>query len=400
MLIVQKFGGTSVANLERIKASSSIVNSSLKMGHKVIVVVSAMAKETDRLIELYKSLVGNHTEDSKDLLAEMDFILSTGEQTSAGLFAASLLTSGIKARSLTGFSAGILTNGEYGRAKIENIIQDKILDLVNSGITPVICGFQGYFLEEERVTTLGRGGSDTSAIAIAAAVKADKCEIYKDVDGVFTADPNVVLDAEKLPKLSYNAVMEITSGGAKVLEARSTNFALKYNVKTELLSSFNPKNEGTIIVEENINENAEIYNISKEEKEDLFSIPLEKKNEMFDLLQQSNIRFNFLSMDEKMINFLILKKDIEKVKKMLNGFTGFNVVSNVIKISIVGCFLSGDNIFFRALNVLEKEKMNLIFSLSSESKIVLILKDIVASEVLNLLHKNLPFKKRVKQENV
>ncbi len=242
-LIVQKYGGTSVGNVERIKAVAERVVRTVKEGNRVVVVVSAMSGETDKLIGLANQLSPQPGE------REMDMLLSSGERVTSALTAMAIEALGSKAISLTGRQAGIITDTVHTKARIERIHGDRISKALEEGYVVVIAGFQGVTEGSTDVTTLGRGGSDLSAVAIAAAVKADLCEIYTDVDGVYTTDPNIVPEARKLQKISYEEMLELASLGAKVLQTRSVEFAMKYNVPVVVRSSFN-NNPGTLVVEE------------------------------------------------------------------------------------------------------------------------------------------------------
>lgn len=242
MLIVQKYGGTSVANIERIKAVAERVSKTAKEGNKVVVVVSAMAGETDKLIGLAHQVCSDPPE------REMDLLLSSGERVTAALTAMALYGLGHKAIALTGRQMGIITDAVHTKARIEKIIATRAVKALEEGYIVVVAGFQGI-TEDEDVTTLGRGGSDLTAVAIAAALNADLCEIYTDVDGVFTADPNIAPNARKLDKISYEEMLELASLGAKVLQTRSVEFAMKYNVPVVVRSSFN-WNPGTLVTKE------------------------------------------------------------------------------------------------------------------------------------------------------
>ncbi len=242
MLIVQKYGGTSVANLERIRKVAERVASYKRRGDDLVVVVSAMAGETDRLINLAKAITPNPP------LRELDMLVSTGEQVTASLLAITLQSIGYKAISFLGFQVPIYTNELFTKARIKDIKIDKIKKELDEGKIVVVAGFQGV-TEKGDITTLGRGGSDTTAVALAAALKADLCEIYTDVEGVYTADPRVVPNARKLSKISYEEMLEMASSGAKVLEMRSVELAMIYKVPLVVRSSFNYE-EGTLIIEE------------------------------------------------------------------------------------------------------------------------------------------------------
>ena len=238
-LIVQKYGGTSVGNPERIKNVAQRVLATQQAGNQVVVVVSAMSGVTDSLIKLAKEV---HAEPPE---REMDVLLATGEQTTIALLAMALQGLGAKAASLTGAQAGIVTFGLHTKAKIANITPKRVHELLDSGHAVIIAGFQGE-TPDGHITTLGRGGSDLSAIAIAAAVKADVCQIYTDVDGVYTADPRIIPDAKKILEISYDEMLEMAALGSKVMQARSVEFAKKFNVVFEVRSSFN-NNPGTIV---------------------------------------------------------------------------------------------------------------------------------------------------------
>jgi aspartate kinase len=242
MLIVQKYGGTSVANPIRIKAVAERVVETMNEGHEVVVVVSAMSGETDKLINLANQVSSNPPE------REMDILLSSGERVTTALTAMAVMELGKKAVALTGRQAGIITDTVHTKAKIERITGDRIRKALDAGACVVIAGFQGV-TENEDVTTLGRGGSDLSAVAIAAALEADMCEIYTDVDGVYTTDPNIVPEARKLGKISYEEMLELASLGAKVLQTRSVEFAMKHQVPLLVRSSFN-NNPGTLVIKE------------------------------------------------------------------------------------------------------------------------------------------------------
>ena len=244
MLVVQKYGGTSVGSLERIRAVARRVSEAARTGAKVAVVVSAMSGETDRLIRLAMEIADRPGE------REMDLLLSSGERVSAALTAIALGHMGVRARSFTGRQCGIITDEMHTRAKIEKISAGRLMRTLDAGEVAVVAGFQGISGSTDGdVTTLGRGGSDLTAVALAAALKADLCEIYTDVEGVYTADPNIVPEARKLEKISYEEMLELASLGAKVLQTRSVEFAKKYAVPLVVRSSFNDM-PGTYISKE------------------------------------------------------------------------------------------------------------------------------------------------------
>src|SRR5215213_8214405 len=241
-LIVQKYGGTSVGNSERIKNVATRVAKYRAQGDQIVVVVSAMSGVTDGLIKLAKEIMALPSE------REMDMLLATGEQTTIALTAMALHALNVEAVSLTGAQAGIVTDGVHTKAKIQNITPKQVHSMLDSGKVVIVAGFQGQTIEGQ-ITTLGRGGSDLTAIALAAALKADLCQIYTDVDGVYTADPRIVPTAKKLPEIAYDEMLELASSGAKVMQSRSVEFAKKFGVVFEVRSSLND-NPGTIVKEE------------------------------------------------------------------------------------------------------------------------------------------------------
>ena len=245
-LIVQKYGGTSVANPERIRNVARRVARYKAMGHQIIVVVSAMSGETNRLIALAKEIMPEPDP------RELDVMISTGEQVTIGLTALALMELGIKAKSYTGAQVRILTDAAHTKARILDIDDHKIKQNLNDGYVVVVAGFQGAD-EFGNITTLGRGGSDTTGVALAAALKADECQIYTDVDGVYTTDPRVVPEARRLKSITFEEMLELASQGSKVLQIRSVEFAGKYKVKLRVLSSFEDEGDGTLITFEEAN---------------------------------------------------------------------------------------------------------------------------------------------------
>lgn len=240
--LVMKFGGTSVADLDRIRNAALRVKREVDAGNEVAVVVSAMAGTTNQLVAWCSSLSPLY--DAR----EYDAVVATGEQVTAGLMAIALQTLGVDARSWMGWQIAVETDGQHGKARINDIEGDELITRLKSGQVPVVAGFQGIG-PDNRVTTLGRGGSDTSAVALAAALKADRCDIYTDVDGIYTTDPRIVAKARKLAKITYEEMLELASVGAKVLQTRSVELAMKERVRVQVLSSFTDA-PGTMVVDE------------------------------------------------------------------------------------------------------------------------------------------------------
>src|SRR5438552_8360621 len=325
-LIVQKYGGTSVGNTERIKNVAARVADYRRRGEQVVVVVSAMSGVTDNLIKLAKEIMPLPNE------REMDVLLATGEQTTIALSAIALHALGLPAVSLTGAQAGIVTDGVHTKAKIQNITPKKIHELLDAGNVVIVAGFQGQTIEGQ-ITTLGRGGSDLTAIALAAALKADLCQIYTDVDGVYTADPRIVPGARKLKEISYDEMLELASLGAKVMQSRSVEFAKKFGVVFEVRSSLND-NPGTIVKEETARmEDVVIRGVSLDKnqaKVTLVAVP-DKPGvaaRIFKTLGDAAINVDMIvqnishgaGMPSTDISFTLDKPDLLKATKVLEGF--------------------------------------------------------------------------------
>lgn len=346
-LIVQKYGGTSVGNIERIKAVAARVVRTAREGNQVVVVVSAMSGETDKLISLAHQISATPNE------REMDMLLSSGERVTSALTAMAVEALGHKARAMTGRQAGIFTDTVHTKAKISRIMGDRIRKELDGGNIVVIAGFQGVTEGESEVTTLGRGGSDLSAVAVAAAVKADLCEIYTDVDGVYTTDPNIVPEARKLQKISHEEMLELASLGAKVLQTRSVEFAMKYKVPVVVRSSFND-NPGTLVVEEDRDmEDVVVSGIAYDKNQakiTLINVP-DKPGiaaKIFETIAGSNIVVDMIvqniSSDGRLadISFTVPKTDARKAVEVTEslakgmGVQKVDMREDISKISVVG----------------------------------------------------------------
>jgi aspartate kinase len=382
MIIVQKFGGTSVGSLEKIKHSASIVKKSILQNKKIVVVVSAIAGQTDELMSKFASITNNSILD-KSLLAERDSVVSTGEQVCAGLFAGYLRTIGVNARSFNGFQAGIFTDRNFSNAKIKEINIDLIKKCLELNMTPVITGFQGYCLKQNRSTTLGRGGSDTSAIAIAAALKAEKCEIYKDVDGILTGEPKIIKNYKKIDNLEYSRMIEFSSSGAKVIETRAVQFGAKYNIPINVLSTFS-NSTGTLITNE-INEKAKITGVS-----------LSSNNLLFVLISTIPLKKEIQNIEDQFPIYKILS--IESLQQNQNKFTILlpsterNNIPNHIQIkiiSITGYFLKSDKILNKVINLLDDFEIKQISITATETKISIIVPFNANNEIADKIHQEL-----------
>lgn len=396
-LIVQKYGGTSVADLERIKNVARRVIRTKNEGHQVVVVVSAMAGETDKLINLAKQITPFPDE------RELDVLISTGEQVSIALLTIALKSMGCDAKSYLGFQIKIATDSAFGKARIIGVESNRIFEDIKEGKVVVIAGFQGVD-EEDNITTLGRGGSDTTAVAIAAALKADICEIYTDVDGVYTTDPNIYPKARKLSKISYEEMLEMASLGAKVLQIRSVEFAKKYNVPIHVRSSFND-NPGTIVCEEDEDMERVIvsgvtYN-KNEAKIEVMRVPdvpgvaaklfkpIAEANIVVDMIiQTSSAEKGFAD-----VAFTVPKTDFPNalniVKETVKEIGGKEVIydENIAKVSIVGVGMrSHSNVAAQMFSALAKEGINIHMISTSEIKISCVIDSKYTELAVRALH--------------
>jgi aspartate kinase len=396
-LVVQKYGGTSVGDPERIKNVARRVLHTKNQGHQVVVVVSAMAGETDKLLRLAQQVTPNPDE------RELDVLVSTGEQVSIALLAISLKALGCDAKSYLGFQIKIATDSAFGKARITAIESEKIRDDLKNGRIVVVAGFQGVD-EAGNITTLGRGGSDTTAVAVAAALKADVCEIYTDVEGVYTTDPNVCSKARKLTKISYDEMLEMASLGAKVLQIRSVEFAKKYNVPIHVRSSFND-NPGTIVCEEGremerVVVSGVTYN-KNEAKIEAMRLPDVPgvAAKLFKPIADANIVVDMIiqtSSTEKGyadVAFTVPKSDFVKtlqiVKETLRVIGGKEVVAdeNIAKVSIVGVGMrSHSSVATQMFSALAKEGINIHMISTSEIKISCIIDSKYTELAVQALH--------------
>ncbi len=378
-LIVQKYGGTSMGNLERIKNVARRVAAAKDAGNDVVVVVSAMSGETDRLLKLANDISSNPDE------RELDMLVSTGERVSIALLAMALIDMGYKARSFTGRQVGIITDSAHTKARIEKITAERIKEALEEGIIPIVAGFQGID-EKSDVTTLGRGGSDTTAVALAAALKADMCDIYTDVDGVYTSDPNIVPNARKIDKISYEEMLEMASLGAKVLHSRSVEFAAKYNVPLRVLSSFS-NNSGTLVTKEDKDmEQEAVSGVTYDKnasKISLIGVPDKPgiAGRIFGAISDANIIVDMIIQNISQgeltdISFTVPKGDAKKavdiMKKMTKEIGASDVLLNpdIAKVSIVGVGMrSHSGVAAKMFATLAKEGINIMMISTSEIKI-------------------------------
>ncbi len=396
-LIVQKFGGTSVADADRIKAAASKIIKTHQEGNQVIVIVSARGKTTDELLKMAFEIC-----DAPDT-RELDMLVSTGEQISISLMAMAIHSLGYPAISLTGGQVGIRTDNSYTKARIVNIDTTKIDEELKKGNIIIVAGFQGIDIDAN-ITTLGRGGSDTTAVAIAAKMKADLCEIYTDVDGIYTADPRNVPDAKKLEKISYDEILELASLGAKVMHPRSIEFAKKYNVPIFVRSSFN-NTPGTLICKE-VPEMEDVLvsgaTLSKNDaKITIRSIP-DKPGQaanLFHEIAKNNINVdmiiqNISAQGHTDVTFTVPKDDLalaikmsENIAKTINAG---EVLSDdkIAKLSIVGIGMrSHTGIAEKMFSSLGEEKVNIQMISTSEIKVSCIIDEENSDNALLAIHK-------------
>jgi aspartate kinase len=395
-LIVQKYGGTSVGNPERIRNVANRVARWKKEGHHVVVVVSAMSGVTDGLIKLAKEVCAEPSE------REMDMLLSTGEQTTIALTAMALHGLGVAAASLTGAQAGIVTDGGHTKAKIANITPKKVHDLLNAGNVVIVAGFQGQD-QEGAITTLGRGGSDLTAIALAAALKADVCQIYTDVDGVYTADPRLVPNAKKIQELSYDEMLEMAALGSKVMQARSVEFAKKFKVVFEVRSSFND-NAGTIIKEETkAMENVVLRGVSLEKNQAKITIAAVPDKpgvaaKIFSTLAQAQLNIDMIvqNVSEKGttdLTFTLNKDDLAKARKVIDplvkelGASGMKAQEGISKLSVVGIGMrSHSGVAAKLFQALSESGVNVQMISTSEIKISVVIDEGLGAQATQAVH--------------
>ena len=395
-LVVQKFGGTSLANIERIQAVANLIEQTVKSGKEVVAVVSAMAGETQRLIDLAKEV------QSEPDPREYDALISSGEQVSVALLAMALKEKNFLSKSYTAFQLGLKTNEIHGKARI-NSIDTRILHKdLKKGIVPVITGFQGIN-EFGDITTLGRGGSDTSAVALAVALDANECQIYTDVDGVYTTDPRVYDKAKRIDKLSFEEMLELSSLGAKVLQIRSVEFASKFNMPIRVLSSFN-KGEGTLIDKEDENlEEALISGVTHTKNDSKLIIrqvpdvpgiaakilsPISKEGIEVDVIVQ-NVA------EDKTTDFTFTVKDEEadKAAKILNdlsdelGGGSVELAKEISKVSVVGVGMkSHAGVAAKMFSALADKNINIDMISTSEIKISVVVSRENAEDAVKALH--------------
>jgi aspartate kinase len=395
-IIVQKFGGTSVGSEERIAAVAKIVKEASK-NNPIVVVVSAMSGETNRLIKLAKSFGDNPSK------REFDALVSTGEKVSAALLAMALQQIDVPAKSYSASQISMRTTDSYSKAKILDVDGNKIQETLDAGIVPIITGFQGI-TESGDVTTLGRGGSDTTAVAIAAQLGAERCDIYTDVDGIYTTDPRVVPEAKKIDVITMEEMLEMAGQGAKVIQIRAVEFANKYNVPVRVLSSFEPGNGTLISLEEKNMENGLVSGIAFQKDQVKFTLhgvsdtpgmaygilgPLSDANIEVDVIVQ-NVSVN----GKTDFTFTVSKEDESMAAEVINGlkssleFDDLLIDSSIAKVSLVGVGMrSHAGIASTAFKALSETGINIQMISTSEIKITIVIDENETDTAVTSLHK-------------
>ena len=395
-LIVQKYGGSSVTNAEAIKKAASKVIKTKEEGNQVVVVVSAMGSRTDELIKLATELT-----DSPEP-REMDMLLSTGERETMSLMAMYLKNQGHDAISLTGSQAGILTTSKHGQAEIEEITGDRVKEGIESGKVVIVAGFQGFNRNTREITTLGRGGSDATAVALAAALNADICEIYTDVQGVFTSDPRIVKGAKLIKEITYEEMLEMSSSGAKVLMARSVEFGRRYNIPIKVSSTFTEE-EGTV-VKDKVMEQAIISGVTHNDREIKFTLfgvpdqpgiaakvfkPLSEMGVNVDMIVQNVSKENKsdISFTAPYDHMSIVQKTLNPVVKELGG-EGLDTDKDIARVSLIGAGMKSESgTASKMFETLGQEQINIKMISTSPIRISCVIDKKNVKKALKVLHK-------------
>ena len=393
-----KFGGTSVANIDRIKNVADIIKSKKKDSVKLVVVVSAMAGVTNDLVEKSKAISKNFSDE------EYDVLLSTGEQVTAAFLAASLKDKDIQARSMLAWQIPIVTEGQHKNSRILSINSKSIINYLNMDYVVVVPGFQGI-TEKMRISTIGRGGSDASAVALAKALNADLCEIYTDVEGIFTTNPEICEKAKKIEKISYDEILEMSSLGAKVMQSSSVQKAMMNDVEVFVKSTFSPNKSGTQILSENkisydqvitgvaySKDDAKITLIGVKDKPGVASAifkPLNDQNILVDMIVQN------ISADSKKtdVTFTVKRDDMDKAKKIIENLKKDIIFENLLtdkkvsKVSIVGAgMITHPGVAYKMFNALSSQNINILVISTSEIRISVLVDDKNAEPAVKILH--------------
>jgi aspartate kinase len=403
-LVVQKFGGTSVANIDKIRNVAAKVIREKKAGNEVVVVLSAMSGETDRLIALAHQATESPNE------REYDALISTGEQVTVTLLAMVLNSMGYRAKSFLGFQVKFLTDNAHKKARIQIVSTERINKELKQGTVVVVAGFQGID-KEDNITTLGRGGSDTSAVALAAVLNADQCDIYTDVDGVYTTDPNICNKARRLDKISYDEMLEMAMTGAKVLQPRSVEMAKKYDVPVYVKSTFSDEG-GTLVTKEDLDMEREVLSGITYDRDQakitvihvpdkpgvaakLFT-PLSEQNIMVDMIIQNASLEGFTD-----LTFTVSKKDLKDAEKIIRqtaetiGAKNVEVDDQVSKVSIIGVGMASHaGVAAKMFSALADEGINIMMISTSEIKISCIIQRKYTELAVMVLHDTFGLEKK------
>ncbi len=395
-LIVQKYGGTSVGDLERIQNVAKRIAKCVQTGTSLVIVVSAMTGETDHLTQMAEKIT------AKPNQREMDMLLSTGERVSIALLAMALQELGLSAQSFTGRQVGILTDSTHAQARIQEIQADRLEKALKEGIIPVVAGFQGINRQSD-VTTLGRGGSDTTAVALATALKADLCEIYTDVDGVYTTDPNIVPEARRIHKISYEEMLEMASLGAKVLQTRSVEFAMKYHVPICVRSSFNDLGGTLVTTEDSEMEQELVSGITYDKnqaKVTLVGVPDRPgiAAMIFEAIAKENVNVDMIIQNVGQagltdLSFTIPNTDARRAKEILMalieklGVAEVALTEHISKVSIIGVGMrSHTGVAAKIFSSLAAEGINIMMISTSEIKVSCVIESKYTELAVRTLH--------------
>ena len=395
-LIVQKYGGTSVGTIERIHRVADRIARTQGEEHQVVVVLSAMSGETDRLLKLAHEVTGTPDE------RELDMLLSTGERVTIALLAMELRGRGVNARSFTGRQVGIITDSAHTKARIARVTADRIKDALNEGVIPVVAGFQGIN-ERSDVTTLGRGGSDLSAVALAAALKANRCVIFTDVDGVYTADPNIVPAARRIDKIAYEEMLEMASLGAKVLQTRSVEFAAKFNVPVEVNSSFT-EGKGTLVTKEDKDMEAVavagVTGDRNQAKITIIGVPDKPgiAGRIFGPVAEAHINVDMIIQNIGQaaltdLSFTVPRADLKKAEPLIQRVAkdieakSVSITEAIAKVSLIGVGMrSHSGVAAKMFEVLSREGINIMMISTSEIKISCVIEEKYLELAMRSLH--------------
>ena len=401
-LIVQKYGGTSVGSIERIKHVATLVQKEKEKGNDVIVVVSAMSGVTSQMVD-YANQVSHL--DTEEALAEYDSVISSGEQVTSGLLAMELQRLGYKSRSFLGWQVGIKTDKTHSKSKIENINQDVLREAISNDTIPVVAGFQGI-TDKNRISTMGRGGSDTSAVAVAASMKADRCDIYTDVKGVYSADPRIVPNAKKFDKVGYSEAFEMTSLGAKVLQTRSVEMAIKHGVVVQVLSSFDDEPGTLLVKDEEIMEKKAVTGIAHTDKEARIWVkkldntpgvmasvlkPLSDAAINLDVIIQ-NVSYNGSKAN---VTFTLQEEDLDRARGILKDarddkkFIAEDIVGSkdIAKVSVIGIGMQDHSgVAQKMFEAMAENEINIMAITTSEIKISILVDREHTKRAVKILH--------------